>query len=69
MKVNFGFYFGLSTLFISWIIYGAYQTELCGWGVVAAESISKGDFIVEYVGEGKFMDNRNINALNALFLV
>ncbi|XP_042047676.1 histone-lysine N-methyltransferase ASHR3-like [Salvia splendens] len=27
------------------------KTELCGWGVVAAESISKGDFIVEYVGE------------------
>lgn len=32
----------------------AYQTELCGWGVVAAEPISKGDFVVEYVGEGKF---------------
>ncbi|KAH6818540.1 SET domain group 4 [Perilla frutescens var. frutescens] len=27
------------------------KTELCGWGVVAAEPISKGDFIVEYVGE------------------
>ncbi|GFQ01411.1 histone-lysine n-methyltransferase ashr3 [Phtheirospermum japonicum] len=26
-------------------------TERCGWGVVAAESISKEDFIVEYVGE------------------
>ncbi|KAK6135630.1 hypothetical protein DH2020_030641 [Rehmannia glutinosa] len=25
--------------------------EHCGWGVVAGESISKGDFIVEYVGE------------------
>ncbi|KAK6156665.1 hypothetical protein DH2020_010913 [Rehmannia glutinosa] len=32
-------------------VYGAYQTEHCGWGVVAGESISKGDFIVEYVGE------------------
>lgn len=28
------------------------QTELCGWGVEAAESINKGDFIIEYVGEG-----------------
>ncbi|KAL6525409.1 Histone-lysine N-methyltransferase ashr3 [Orobanche hederae] len=27
------------------------KTERCGWGVVAAESISKGDFVVEYVGE------------------
>ncbi|KAK6136264.1 hypothetical protein DH2020_029995 [Rehmannia glutinosa] len=27
------------------------KTEHCGWGVVAGESISKGDFIVEYVGE------------------
>lgn len=27
------------------------KTELCGWGVVAAEPIGKGDFIVEYVGE------------------
>ncbi|KZV29601.1 histone-lysine N-methyltransferase ASHR3-like [Dorcoceras hygrometricum] len=27
------------------------KTELCGWGVVAAESICKGDFVVEYVGE------------------
>nr|GEU29092.1 histone-lysine N-methyltransferase ASHR3 [Tanacetum cinerariifolium] len=26
-------------------------TELCGWGVEAAESIKKGEFIVEYVGE------------------
>ncbi|KAL6580030.1 hypothetical protein OROMI_008054 [Orobanche minor] len=25
--------------------------EICGWGVVAAESISKRDFVVEYVGE------------------
>lgn len=30
----------------------AYQTEHCGWGVVAAESINKGDFVIEYVGEG-----------------
>ncbi|KAL2458221.1 Histone-lysine N-methyltransferase ASHR3 [Abeliophyllum distichum] len=27
------------------------KTELCGWGVVAAESIKKGDFVIEYVGE------------------
>ncbi|KAL6547866.1 hypothetical protein OROHE_009571 [Orobanche hederae] len=25
--------------------------EICGWGGVAAESISKGDFVVEYAGE------------------
>jgi len=29
------------------------QTEHCGWGVEAAESINKEDFIVEYIGEGK----------------
>lgn len=29
------------------------QTKLCGWGVEAAESINKEDFIVEYIGEGK----------------
>ncbi|KAL6579403.1 hypothetical protein OROMI_009619 [Orobanche minor] len=27
--------------------------ERCGWGVVAAESISKRDFVVEYVGEAQ----------------
>ncbi|CAI9098600.1 OLC1v1035276C1 [Oldenlandia corymbosa var. corymbosa] len=27
------------------------QTALCGWGVVAAEPINKGEFIIEYVGE------------------
>ncbi|XP_074369406.1 histone-lysine N-methyltransferase ASHR3-like isoform X2 [Apium graveolens] len=27
------------------------KTENCGWGVEAAESINKGDFIIEYVGE------------------
>lgn len=27
------------------------KTELCGWGVVAAESVKKGDFIIEYIGE------------------
>ncbi|PWA83761.1 SET domain group 4 [Artemisia annua] len=27
------------------------STELCGWGVEAAESIKKGEFIIEYVGE------------------
>lgn len=58
------FPFGFSPLVI---IYDAYQTELCGWGVVAAEPIGKGDFIVEYVGEGNFMYKQNKNALNALF--
>lgn len=27
------------------------KTELCGWGVEAAESISKGEFVIEYIGE------------------
>ncbi|KAK9697473.1 hypothetical protein RND81_08G039800 [Saponaria officinalis] len=27
------------------------KTGLCGWGVEAAESINKGDFVIEYVGE------------------
>ncbi|XP_038700516.1 histone-lysine N-methyltransferase ASHR3 isoform X2 [Tripterygium wilfordii] len=27
------------------------KTELCGWGVEAAEPIDKGDFIIEYIGE------------------
>ncbi|KAK1399882.1 Histone-lysine N-methyltransferase ASHR3 [Heracleum sosnowskyi] len=27
------------------------KTEVCGWGIEAAESINKGDFIIEYVGE------------------
>ncbi|KAF5725898.1 histone-lysine N-methyltransferase ASHR3-like [Tripterygium wilfordii] len=27
------------------------KTELCGWGVEAAEPLNKGDFIIEYVGE------------------
>uniref|UniRef100_A0A162AA92 Histone-lysine N-methyltransferase n=1 Tax=Daucus carota subsp. sativus TaxID=79200 RepID=A0A162AA92_DAUCS len=27
------------------------KTENCGWGVKAAESINKGDFVIEYVGE------------------
>ncbi|CAO2841592.1 unnamed protein product [Amaranthus hypochondriacus] len=27
------------------------KTELCGWGVEAAEPINKGEFIIEYVGE------------------
>lgn len=28
------------------------QTEFCGWGVEAAETINKGGFIIEYIGEG-----------------
>nr|CAD1825032.1 unnamed protein product [Ananas comosus var. bracteatus] len=27
------------------------KTENCGWGVVALESIDKGDFVIEYIGE------------------
>ncbi|KAH7521095.1 hypothetical protein JRO89_XSUnG0114900 [Xanthoceras sorbifolium] len=27
------------------------KTESCGWGVEAAESIRKGEFIIEYIGE------------------
>ncbi|KAK3437813.1 hypothetical protein EUGRSUZ_C01233 [Eucalyptus grandis] len=27
------------------------KTEFCGWGVEAAESINKGEFIIEYIGE------------------
>jgi len=29
------------------------QTERCGWGAVALEPLEKGDFVIEYVGEGK----------------
>ncbi|XWS27243.1 hypothetical protein CRYUN_Cryun26dG0098000 [Craigia yunnanensis] len=28
-----------------------FKTELCGWGVEAAEPINKGDFVIEYIGE------------------
>ncbi|XP_012071581.1 histone-lysine N-methyltransferase ASHR3 isoform X2 [Jatropha curcas] len=27
------------------------KTEFCGWGVEAAESINRGEFIIEYIGE------------------
>ncbi|XP_068652375.1 histone-lysine N-methyltransferase ASHR3 isoform X2 [Aristolochia californica] len=27
------------------------KTQSCGWGVVAAESIKKGEFVIEYLGE------------------
>ncbi|GAV77697.1 SET domain-containing protein [Cephalotus follicularis] len=27
------------------------KTELCGWGVEAAEPLKKGDFVIEYIGE------------------
>ncbi|KAK4479452.1 hypothetical protein RD792_014966 [Penstemon davidsonii] len=53
-------------------MYVDYQTELCGWGVVAAESICKGDFIIEYVGEviddaiceGRLWDMKDHDAKN-----
>ena len=28
------------------------QTLNCGWGIQTSEPIAKGEFIVEYVGEG-----------------
>lgn len=27
------------------------KTQFCGWGVEAAETIKKGDFVIEYIGE------------------
>lgn len=38
------------------------QTELCGWGVVASESINKGDFIIEYIGEGDSLTSEAVNS-------
>lgn len=32
---------------------GLLQTDFCGWGLKADEDIKAGDFLVEYVGEGK----------------
>ncbi|KAF1892425.1 hypothetical protein Lal_00010890 [Lupinus albus] len=32
------------------------KTELCGWGVEAAETVDKGGFIIEYIGEEMFSD-------------
>jgi len=29
------------------------QTKRCGWGAVALEPLERGDFVIEYVGEGK----------------
>ncbi|XP_042496839.1 histone-lysine N-methyltransferase ASHR3 isoform X2 [Macadamia integrifolia] len=29
------------------------KTQFCGWGVEAAEPINKGDFVIEYIGEGR----------------
>lgn len=40
----------------------ALQTELCGWGVVALESINKGDFIIEYIGEGDSLTSEAVNS-------
>ena len=37
------------------ILYTPSQTAHCGWGAEAAESIKKGDFIIEYIGEGSFV--------------
>lgn len=31
------------------------QTAQCGWGAEAAESVKKGEFIIEYIGEGSFI--------------
>lgn len=35
----------------SLLVFGS-QTEHCGWGAQAAEFIRKGDFVIEYTGEG-----------------
>ena len=40
------YYYQLPYMFFS------IQTELCGWGVEAADTIDKGGFIIEYIGEG-----------------
>lgn len=29
------------------------QTQSCGWGVEASEAIKKGEFVIEYIGEGR----------------
>lgn len=31
------------------------QTEKCGSGIVADEDIKRGDFVIEYVGEGEVL--------------
>ncbi|KAL6572428.1 hypothetical protein OROMI_013386 [Orobanche minor] len=41
--------------------------ERCGWGVVAAESISKRDFVVEYVGEDSFWSTYDV--LNLIYVI
>ena len=38
---------------LGWLGGWVVQTEQCGWGVVAAEAIAAGQFVVEYVGEGE----------------
>ena len=38
---------------LGWVGGWVVQTEQCGWGVVAAEAIAAGQFVVEYVGEGE----------------
>ena len=46
------------------------QSEGCGWGAVALEPLEKGDFIVEYVGEGtNFSAMLNISNRNNKQLV
>ena len=44
--------FGMKFLNICYQYMLLIQTELCGWGVEAAETINKGEFIIEYIGEG-----------------
>ncbi|KAE8814763.1 histone-lysine N-methyltransferase ASHR3-like [Hordeum vulgare] len=33
---------------------GVVKTEHCGWGAIALETIEKGDFVIEFVGEGEY---------------
>lgn len=46
----------------------SFQTELCGWGVEAAEPINKGEFIVEYIGEGSCLSADIYDLLDLIFL-
>jgi len=34
-----------------------FQTEKCGFGLIAEDEIKKGEFVVEYVGEGIVLFN------------
>lgn len=52
--VNSGFFYFGNILLCIKVNSCPFQTEFCGWGVEAAEPINKGEFIIEYIGEGSF---------------